>query len=331
MRFLSSLLLLCTAVALARPCDIFESTGTPCVAAHSMVRALYSAYSGRLYQVKRRRDNATLDIGTLAPGGFADAGAQVAFCAPPTPTGVPVLGIKVNLVPVLQPSLSFRHCDGQGFVTPTQTNPDHDFILVAALNGASAPALSFQSVNFPTHYIAPVTDAEPGRVGIVQAPPPNSASWLPATAAGGSVTLASLAPARAAAPFLAPGSNLTGSCAGKYSPPSASVYLSPAAANSGAVAPAWRIVPLPSTAVCEVSVIYDQSPRGNHLTPAPPGGAVPTPDVPVDAARLPVIAGGQQVFGAFFEVGQGCDWEQGRLRHVATAAPLLTHVCHDIY
>jgi hypothetical protein len=31
------------------PCDIYAAGGTPCVAAHSLTRALYSAYSGALY------------------------------------------------------------------------------------------------------------------------------------------------------------------------------------------------------------------------------------------------------------------------------------------
>ncbi|KAE8380089.1 Arabinosidase B [Aspergillus bertholletiae] len=34
----------------AGPCDIYSSGGTPCVAAHSTTRALYSAYTGPLYQ-----------------------------------------------------------------------------------------------------------------------------------------------------------------------------------------------------------------------------------------------------------------------------------------
>src|SRR2546430_14586911 len=32
------------------PCDAFAAGGGPCVAAHSTVRALYSAYNGPLYQ-----------------------------------------------------------------------------------------------------------------------------------------------------------------------------------------------------------------------------------------------------------------------------------------
>lgn len=63
------------------PCDIYASAGTPCVAAHSTVRALLSAYNGRLYQVQRSSDSRTMDIGTLSAGGYANAAAQDAFCA----------------------------------------------------------------------------------------------------------------------------------------------------------------------------------------------------------------------------------------------------------
>jgi hypothetical protein len=62
------------------PCDVYMAAGTPCVAAHSTVRALYGAYGGKLYQV-RRSDNATLDIATQATSGFADTAAQNTFCA----------------------------------------------------------------------------------------------------------------------------------------------------------------------------------------------------------------------------------------------------------
>ncbi|MFC0438884.1 arabinofuranosidase catalytic domain-containing protein [Kutzneria buriramensis] len=63
------------------PCDIYAAGGTPCVAAHSTVRALYGTYTGSLYQVRRSSDNATKNIGVLAAGGTADAAAQDAFCA----------------------------------------------------------------------------------------------------------------------------------------------------------------------------------------------------------------------------------------------------------
>lgn len=67
--------------ASAAPCDIYASGGTPCVAAHSTTRAMFDAYNGPLYQVRRASDNATRDIGLLSPGGTADAAAQDAFCA----------------------------------------------------------------------------------------------------------------------------------------------------------------------------------------------------------------------------------------------------------
>jgi non-reducing end alpha-L-arabinofuranosidase len=67
--------------AVSGPCDIYASGGTPCVAAHSTTRALYGAYTGPLYQVRRSSDNATRDIGVLSAGGHADAAAQDSFCA----------------------------------------------------------------------------------------------------------------------------------------------------------------------------------------------------------------------------------------------------------
>ena len=63
------------------PCDIYAAGGTPCVAAHSTTRALYAAYSGNLYQVRRSSDNTTLNIGTVSAGGVANAAAQDSFCA----------------------------------------------------------------------------------------------------------------------------------------------------------------------------------------------------------------------------------------------------------
>jgi hypothetical protein len=68
------------------PCDIFASSGNPCVAAHSSTRALYASYNGALYQVMRQSDGKTLDIGVVQPvgnnpGGYANADAQDAFCA----------------------------------------------------------------------------------------------------------------------------------------------------------------------------------------------------------------------------------------------------------
>ncbi len=62
------------------PCDILARAGAACVAAHSTTRALYQAYDGPLYRV-RRADWRTRDIRPLNAGGVADASAQDAFCA----------------------------------------------------------------------------------------------------------------------------------------------------------------------------------------------------------------------------------------------------------
>src|SRR5262245_23868011 len=67
--------------ATSQPCDIYAAGGTPCVAAHSTTRALYAAYNGALYQVRRASDNTTRDIGLLSAGGFVNAASQDSFCA----------------------------------------------------------------------------------------------------------------------------------------------------------------------------------------------------------------------------------------------------------
>jgi hypothetical protein len=61
------------------PCDIYAADGGPCVAAHSTVRALYGAYNGPLYQV-RKADCTSMDIGVVAPGGLAKSADQDTFC-----------------------------------------------------------------------------------------------------------------------------------------------------------------------------------------------------------------------------------------------------------
>ncbi|MGD0838451.1 MAG: arabinofuranosidase catalytic domain-containing protein [Polyangia bacterium] len=62
------------------PCDIYQDANTPCVAAHSTVRALYGSYSGNLYQVKNA-GGTTKDIPVLSPGGFVDISVQDTFCS----------------------------------------------------------------------------------------------------------------------------------------------------------------------------------------------------------------------------------------------------------
>jgi hypothetical protein len=82
MRIYTRILLLPVAVAISLegPCDLYAKGGTPCVAAHSMTRALYGAYAGPLYNVIKQPGNATKDIFVLSAGGVADAASHDAFC-----------------------------------------------------------------------------------------------------------------------------------------------------------------------------------------------------------------------------------------------------------
>ena len=67
-------------------CDIYRQGGVPCVAAHSITRALFSSYSGPLYTVSKDVQGgdvgatATKDIYVMSAGGVADAKAQEDFC-----------------------------------------------------------------------------------------------------------------------------------------------------------------------------------------------------------------------------------------------------------
>ena len=67
------------------PCDIYARANTPCVAAHSLTRALYGNYNGNLYQV-RRADGETKDIPVETMGGYVKSSVQDDFCAGSTCT-----------------------------------------------------------------------------------------------------------------------------------------------------------------------------------------------------------------------------------------------------
>ena len=79
-RALLSFGLLAAGIAAEGPCDILAAANTPCVAAHSTVRALFGAYDGPLYNVTRASDGKSFNVPVLAPGGFADKKAHDAFC-----------------------------------------------------------------------------------------------------------------------------------------------------------------------------------------------------------------------------------------------------------
>ncbi|WP_086668591.1 arabinofuranosidase catalytic domain-containing protein [Lentzea kentuckyensis] len=75
-----------------------------------------------------------------------------------------------------------------------------------------------------------------------------------------------------------------------------------------------------ATATCLISVIYDQSGRGNHLTQAPPGTwKGPEPggwDKLADAKAAPVTVGGQKAYGVYISPGTG--YRNNRTNGVAT-------------
>jgi hypothetical protein len=56
---------------------------------------------------------------------------------------------------------------------------------------------------------------------------------------------------------------------------------------------------------CTISIIYDQSPKGNHLRSAPAGGAVPKPDNEANATALKLTVGGHTVYGVHIAPGTG--------------------------
>ncbi|HTQ04024.1 MAG TPA: arabinofuranosidase catalytic domain-containing protein [Polyangiaceae bacterium] len=68
------------------PGDIAAQAGTPFVAAHSVTRALFAAYSGKLFLARRASDGKTEDIGTAGTGGFVDLNALTTFCSGTTCT-----------------------------------------------------------------------------------------------------------------------------------------------------------------------------------------------------------------------------------------------------
>ncbi|MCG6922498.1 MAG: lamin tail domain-containing protein [Acidobacteria bacterium] len=118
------------------PCDIYAAAGAPCVAAHSTTRALYASYDGPLYQVLRRSDGKTLDIGVVQPvalpfpdaGGYADAAAQDAFCAN-------------------------THC---WISTIYDQSPKHNDLIQAPRGGFHGPAMGGFN-NLPIADMAPIT------------------------------------------------------------------------------------------------------------------------------------------------------------------------------
>ncbi len=56
---------------------------------------------------------------------------------------------------------------------------------------------------------------------------------------------------------------------------------------------------------CVITVLYDQSGKGNHLTQAPAGGAAPGPDNLANATAAPITVGGHAAYGVYIAPGTG--------------------------
>jgi hypothetical protein len=67
---------------------------------------------------------------------------------------------------------------------------------------------------------------------------------------------------------------------------------------------------------CVITVIYDQSGRGNNLTQAPAGGAAGGPDNLANATAAPVTVGGHKAYGVFVAPGTG--YRNDRTSGIAT-------------
>ena len=80
--------------------------------------------------------------------------------------------------------------------------------------------------------------------------------------------------------------------------------------SAGGVANAASQDSFCANTTCEISIIYDQSGRGNHLTQAPPGGAASGPrtggyDDLSSAIGAPVTLNGKKAYGVFISPGTG--------------------------
>lgn len=94
----------------------------------------------------------------------------------------------------------------------------------------------------------------------------------------------------------------------KRSSDSATTTIAPLSA--GGVANAATQDAFCSGTSCVISIIYDQSGRGNHLTAAPPGGAAKGPgpggyDNLADATAAPITLGGHKAYGVYVAPGTG--------------------------
>jgi non-reducing end alpha-L-arabinofuranosidase len=91
---------------------------------------------------------------------------------------------------------------------------------------------------------------------------------------------------------------------------------------------------------CLITIIYDQSPYGHHLTPAPPGSNNPSPGRPAPIGNLPVTLNGRSAYGILFRPGRGyraacnaCPYPTGPMMTATGDAPQTMYMVssqHDL-
>jgi hypothetical protein len=84
-----------------------------------------------------------------------------------------------------------------------------------------------------------------------------------------------------------------------------STYLDITPSSAGGHANAAAQNTFCANTTCTITKLYDQTTDGNDLSVAGPGANVPTADSPVTATALPVTVGGNQVYGMYFNSGNG--------------------------
>ena len=86
------------------------------------------------------------------------------------------------------------------------------------------------------------------------------------------------------------------------------------------------------SSACTISIIYDQSPQGNHLTKSPPGMAKVTAGNEANAKAVPVMFGGNKVYGVHIVPGVGYRNNQAKGTAMGDEAETEYMVVHgDLY
>lgn len=222
---------------------------------------------------------------------------------PTPPTPPPTQAAAVSIWSAAAPGRSIRHCNAQLYATTGAAgNLDHVFAVVPGLDNKRRPStVSFQSRNFPTYYIAPISGPGPhapgggsGRLGVVDA----SANSSVAFAASASYTVRAGLSNTSLATFVAAdgrvvalAGQLSGTCSGAYHAPDGNVGLA-AASSVPAAAATWHIlpaaVPSPPPGVDAAHWRYDGVGTADFSTDTPFHGKVSLelrcPDGPPDAS-----------------------------------------------